>query len=95
MWIARRVVRLVVGGEAKEPASVGLQQPFPYPAVDPGAALGLARAGTHGASAAGGLATDQRSERHLRSLFRQLRDPLLFREHGTRVRCLGHVSLQR
>jgi hypothetical protein len=35
------------------------------------------------------------SESHLRGLLRQLRYPLLFREHGIQFRCTGHVALQR
>ena len=37
----------------------------------------------------------QGSQSHVRCLFRQLRYPLLFRGHGVRLRCSGHVSLQR
>src|SRR5262249_38524374 len=37
----------------------------------------------------------QRSESHLRGLFRLLRFSLLFRGHGSGFRCSGHVSLQR
>src|SRR5262249_44745002 len=37
----------------------------------------------------------ERSECHRRRLLRQFRYPLLFREHGSRFRGTGHVSLQR
>src|SRR5262249_25865859 len=37
----------------------------------------------------------QGSQSHLRRLLRQFRYPLLFRGHGVRLRCSGHVSLQR